>query len=386
MRLGDFFCNKSVDGSSSIGALNVAGRPPGYDAADEGTPAVLRVDQNKTLHGTGAGQVALDPAFVAKHTLTDRQAQCASLLIAGVHPSDLAVELGIAPSTAEKHIAALREKVGAPDTLSLCAMMASRRTSEQEIAFGCWNPVLSPEAEVGDRSKLAGQLQTASTINAQLRHLRNYLSPYGVRHIYYAFVPLSVRGFLANDVWDCFEAPPALQESFFAAGGLAAQPMALSLFNAPSEIASMTFTEENALPEHARPFATACRAYDVAAAVAFGFPSGGGFTGFALTLGDKDGIAPIKRHADEIRSAGMLVHGAAITGGTLAAMADLTIRERDALSALARGLETSAAAEEMKLSIRAFGKLTASARRKLKAKTTASAIYKASALNALVFL
>jgi DNA-binding CsgD family transcriptional regulator len=82
----------------------------------------------------------------------------------------------------------------------------------------------------------------------------------------------------------------------------------------------------------------------------------------------------------------MLMHGAAGTNGTLAALADLSIRERDALSALARGLETAQAATEMKISPRAFSKLISQARAKLKSKTTNEAIYKASALNALVFL
>ncbi|MEL7106846.1 MAG: LuxR C-terminal-related transcriptional regulator [Pseudomonadota bacterium] len=345
-----------------------------------------RVDQDKTLHGTGAGQVAADPGLVDSHGLTDRQAQCAALLTAGVHPADLAVELGIAPSTAEKHLAALRDKMGVADTIELCATMAARRSPEQEIAFRCWQPVLPPEAETGDRAGLATRLQTASTLGAQLRHLRNHLAAHDIRHIYYAYVPLSVRGFLMGDVWDHFEAPDTLVEAFHRSGGLLAQPMAMALFNAPGDIATADYSAPETLPKGAQTFARACLDHGAAAAIALGFPSGGGFVGFAMTVGSAEAFARIQADAAAIRSAAMLVHGSALTGATLAAMADLSVRERDALSALARGLGTGPAAAEMKISERAFGKLTATARRKLKADTTAAAIYKASALNALVFL
>ncbi|MEM9850674.1 MAG: LuxR C-terminal-related transcriptional regulator [Pseudomonadota bacterium] len=345
-----------------------------------------RVDQDKTHHGTAAGQVAADPSLRREHDLTDRQAQVAALLTAGVHPADLAVELGIAQSTTEKHLAALRDKMAAPDTLALCAMMAARRTPEQEIAFRCWQPVLPPDAEQGDHAALARQVQTASNLGAQLRHLRNHLAPYDIRHIYYAYVPLSVQGFLAGDIWDLFEAPDTLVRAFETSGGLMAQPMALALFNAPGDIATSDYSDITALPKSAQSFAEACQDHGAAAAIALGFPSGGGFVGLAMTVGSAEAFARIQTDAAQIRAAAMLVHGSALTGGTLAAMADLSVRERDALSALARGLESKAAAKELKVSDRAFGKLTASARRKLKADTTAAAIYKASALNALVFL
>ena len=337
-----------------------------------------RIAQDQTFHGTGAGQIAFDAEFARTNELSDRQAQCVALLAAGVHPADLAVELGIAPSTAEKHLAALRQKLSQPDTTALCAFLARRRTPEQDIAFRCWQPVLPPEVATGDIATLARRLQTASNLAAQLSYLRDHLEAFDVRHIYYAFVPLSVQGFMMQDIWDVFLAPETLQVAFTASGGLIGQPMALRLFNAPGDVATADYRDDPG------PFASACRDHDALAAMAFGFPSGGGYAGFAMTLGAP--LAMDAAQAAQIRAAGMLLHGAALTGGTLAALAKLSVRERDALSALALGLDAAAAAKRLKLSDRAFSKLVAQARTKLKCKTTAAAIYKATALNALVFL
>lgn len=339
-----------------------------------------RVAQDQTLHGTGAGQTALDPDLMTGFGLSERQAQCAALLTAGVHPADLPVELGIAPSTAEKHLAALRDRLDQPDTTALCAFLARRRTPEQEIAFRCWQPVLPPDAASEDTADFARRLQSGTNLLAQLSYLREHLSGLGVLHIYYAYVPLSVQGFLKQDIWDAFLAPDDLQEGFARTGGLAAQPMALQLFNAPGDIATADYRNDPS------GFAAACRAHGAKGAMAFGFPSGGGFVGFAVTLATPFDEATRTANTQRIRAAGMLMHGAALTGGTLAALPDLSIRERDALSALALGLDTQAAAKKLKVSVRAFGQLTARARAKLRAPTTAAAIYTATALNALVFL
>ncbi|MEM7691222.1 MAG: LuxR C-terminal-related transcriptional regulator, partial [Pseudomonadota bacterium] len=64
----------------------------------------------------------------------------------------------------------------------------------------------------------------------------------------------------------------------------------------------------------------------------------------------------------------------------------LTMRERDALSALALGQRAAEAANDMHVSERAFAKVIASARTKLHARTNAEAVGKAILINALVFL
>ncbi len=348
-----------------------------------------RVQQSETFHGTGAGQTSTDPELTETYGLSERQAQCASLLRNGVAPSDIPEVLGITVSTAEKHIAALREKTGQATTPQLCAFLSNRHTRRDAESFQWWQPVLPPEAHLGGASQpYAQKLQDSTTILQMLSHFRDHLAEFDVAHVYFAFVPLSVRGFMAGDLWDIFFAPDTLSDVFNASGGLMSQPMALQLFNNPGDLAYTSYDDEslNALPTNAKAFGNACRDHGAKCAMGFGFPVSAGFTGFALTL--KRAMTPdeLITKAPEIRAAGMLLQGYAHTNGALAALADLTVRERDALSALARGCDNKEAATEMKISTRAFSKLVAQARKKLKSKTTGEAIYKASALNALVFL
>jgi DNA-binding NarL/FixJ family response regulator len=348
-----------------------------------------RVNQNETFHGTGAGQTPTDQELMRAHGLSERQAQCASLLRNGVAPSDIPETLGITVSTAEKHIAALRDKTGQGTTSQLCAFLNKRNSRRDGESFHWWQPVLPPEAHLGGTAHpFAEQLQDSTTLLQMLSHFRDHLADLEVAHVYFAFVPLSVRGFMVNDLWDIFFAPDTLSEVFTASGGLMSQPMALQLFNNPGDLAYTSYDDKSlsALPTNAKAFGTACRDHGAKCAMGFGFPVSAGFTGFALTLKRAMTSDELITKAPEVRAAGMLLQGYAHTNGALAALADLTVRERDALSALARGCENKDAATEMKISPRAFSKLVAQARKKLKSKTTGEAIYKASALNALVFL
>ena len=348
-----------------------------------------RVSQNETFHGTGAGQTPTDQELIDQFDLSDRQAQCAALLRAGMAPSDIPESLGITVSTAEKHIAALRAKTGQTTTPQLCAFLSNRQNRRDGESFLWWQPVLPPDVNSTTATHVFGQhLQDSTTLQQMLSHFRDHLSALDVAHIYFAFVPLSVRGFMRNDLWDVFLAPPSIAESFTATGGLMSQPMALQLFNNPGDLAYTSYDEENlaTLPTNAQKFGKTCREHGAVCAMGFGFPVNAGFTGFALTL--KRALSPdeLIEKAPDIRAAGMLLHGSASTNGALAALADLSMRERDALSSLARGCSASEASKEMKISSRAFSKLVSQSRKKLRAKTTNEAIYKASALNALVFL
>jgi len=108
----------------------------------------------------------------------------------------------------------------------------------------------------------------------------------------------------------------------------------------------------------------------------------------ALTLRKPSGVpsSAIDEHVEEVRFAGMAMHAASLTNGALAARVRLTVRERNALSALALGERASDAAKNLNVSERAFAKLTAAARQKLNARSNAEAVGKAALINALVFL
>ena len=88
---------------------------------------------------------------------------------------------------------------------------------------------------------------------------------------------------------------------------------------------------------------------------------------------------------DRLRDASGGALDAAIAAGALARDLRLTSRERDMLTRLAMGRTLREAASDRGVSERALQQLLGSARRKLAAPTTACAVAKAMALNALVF-
>lgn len=349
-----------------------------------------RISQKDTLHGTLAGQIPNDQELAEQYGLSERQSQCAVLLKLGVKPTELPKQLGISPSTVEKHLAFLRVKMGAPTTAALQAFL--KEQPQQDVTpFHSWPPLPHPIGRPDmANSHLISRLRGATRLEKCLEVLRDELAEFSVRHVYYAFIPLSVPGLLRNDVFDFFLAPKNISEAFTASGGLLAQPMTQQLFESPAAVLFFDAEGEkgDALAPSVHAFYEECRKTGCRFAVGFGFPAGGSYVGMSMTLaeGDPDTMEHlVHTKGEHIRSAAMVMHSMAFANGALAAHFGLTLRERDAISAIARGLKASEAAAEMKISNRAFDKLTAAARDKFRAGTLPEAIYKAAAANALVF-
>ncbi len=348
---------------------------------------VRRVAQEETFHGTAAGQAPNVVALAETFGLSERQAQCMALLRMGSSAPAIADVLSISPSTLETHLADLRRKFGCATTPKLVAHLRDLIAEEELDAFHCWpsqtNAPLDGTAlpaEIGDR------LRRATSLDQALGVLQDALAPVGPRHLYYCFLPHSVQGFLRGDIVDAFRAPSQIERAFHANGGLMGQPIALSLFDAPTSVPVMPL-DGVAQPKGLAAFCDACRADGASHLMALGFPAGPGFVGMAITFAPHgDAIELVQRGADRIRATAMALHASVLTNGTLAARFRLTIRERDALSALALGKRANEAAAQMKISERAFSKLLASARSKLNARTNAEAVGKAAIVNALVFL
>lgn len=309
--------------------------------------------------------------------------------MAGNAPQKLAAQMDISPSTLEKHLAALRQKLAVETTRDLIASIRGQMTDQELDAFHCWWPATLPTAS--EDPLLAQKYQAATHLKGKLEILRDSLSHLGVLHIYYTFVPLSVQGFMRGDSIDCFLAPAELQDAFYAAGGLMAQPISLQLFNRPADIGFFDLAPESTGQEspNIRKFFDICFETGCRFQVGLGFPAGGGFVGVSMLLSDAVSNLTqkaIAAYEAELRTKCNMLHAFALSHGTLAAQYGLTIRERDGLSLIASGHLSQQAAEKMKISHRALGKLLASARKKLRANTTAEAVYKAAAVNALVFL
>lgn len=349
---------------------------------------IRRVAQKETFHGTAAGQVPNVTDLVDRFDLTERQAQCVALLRMGNAPQNVAEVLGISTSTLENHLAELRRIFDSSTTRQLIVMLHELISDLELTAFHCWPAQTNANlGSMATNTEFAARLRGSTSVEQVLAALRQVLAAFSVRHIYYCCLPHSVQGFLRGDSMEAFLAPESIEIAFRANHGLAGQPATQDLFNAPTSVLIVPL-KAGASPATLGAFYSACLDDGATHLMVLGFPTGPGFVGMALTFeaADDEAVAEISKHAETIRACAMAAHAAALTNGALAARVRLTLRERDALSALALGQRTAAAAAKLEVSERAFAKLLASARTKLKARTNAEAVGKAALINALVFL
>lgn len=350
---------------------------------------VKRVTQRETFHGTASGQAPNLVNLSERFDLSERQAQCMALLRMGTPTPDILDVLAISASTLETHLADLRRKFDAPTTPALATHLQTIITDDDLGAFQFWPSQTNASPDGTQISQaIADRMRTATSVDRALEALRDGLAAFNVRHLYYCFLPHSVQGFLRGDILDTFLAPDAIEAAFHANGGLMGQPIAMTLFNAPGTVPVVQMqAEAHGQSNSLSAFYSTCMDDGASHMMALGFPSGPGFVGMAITFqADTDPTADITARGEEIRAAALTMHACMLTNGILAARYKLTIRERDALCALALGQRASDAAGKMKISERAFAKLLASARTKLNARTNAEAVGKAAIINALVFL
>lgn len=351
--------------------------------------------QSETSHGTAAGQLPIDGALVDQFGLTRREAECATLLRYGVAAGELPERLGVSKSTAQKHLANLREKTAAKTTSDLIVFLMQTPADDNIAAYHSWPPVsVSPLKNAATVNLQYHELAEACRGKLQLAEmlavLRDYLTPeFGARYILYTYAPLSALGLMRDDVLRRVLAPPQIIEALLNAGPVLESPSAQKLFAKPDGIAFVDgrSSDYDQASPGVRAFYDACLADGVRYGVTFGFPSGGAFVGVSISLDENTANAQklIAERGEEIRAAAMVMHNCAWTYGALAAAYGLTVRERDALSLLARGLRAADAAAEMEMSERALGYLLIGARRKLGAATNIEAVCKAAAANILVF-
>lgn len=347
--------------------------------------------QDETLHGTGAGQAPVDRALADAYGLTVRQAQCATLLRYGVSAGDLAARIGVSPSTLQKHLSALREKMDVRTTADLVAKLQETEADDNIAAYHSWPPTpLTPEAS-GDAAgalieKLRGKLHLIDMLDVFRTHLA---AEFHIQYVFYSFIPLSVPGLIKGDIFNTILAPKPIEAAYRAVKDPLQYPAVQELFAKPDGVALLDGlqTEYASLPTDVAAFYRACLAENVRYGVTFGFPAGSSYVGVSLSL---DAACPDPaRIADErgadLRAAAMVLHGCAWSFGALAASFGLTVRERDALSFLAQGFKAADCAGRMEISERTFVKHLANARMKFNAQTNAEAICKATAANALVF-
>lgn len=349
-----------------------------------------RIKQSETLHGTRDGQLAIDHELADRHGFTERESVCATLLKSGYSSQDIAARLEISPSTAEKHLLGLRRKLGVNTTReAVVALLRAQNDTTARISetFGLVLPFSSAEGEpLG--SELANELRDLETLEAMLDRLQADLDEDGVGALFYFFLPLSAASFRKGDAIVRSSASKTIMAALEEDAGASQLRIAARLFEEPDRPVVVRLDRGEA--GLVSPIVSeACLGASLRRWITVGSPFGTGYVVLSAIC-RRSGAAAAAANETEtvelIRRRLLLMQNIAYSFGALARTAGLSVRERNALAAIAAGSSTRAAAAVSETSERAFGQTLKSAREKLGADTTAEAIAKAMALNALVFL
>ena len=349
-----------------------------------------RIRSHETLHGTGAGQLAIDAALADRYGLTERESICAALVKQGYSVDDIARRLEISPSTAEKHVLGLRRKLGVATTREAAVALlreVDESTARIPDAFGVVLPVAG-SGEVGDAAGIVPALREAGSLQGMLDRLQEELRCEGVEALFYTFLPLAAASYRKGNVIRRHSAPPDLLDAFRSDRGRALAAMAARLFDEPDRTIALDMADED---EEAvsGPLREVCRRRSLRHAIGIGSPFGPGYVSltaiFRAPAPGRHG-GPAGERGKLLRQRLVMLQNLAYSFGALAQSADLSVREREALARIAAGETTQAAARSLGTSERALSQVLKSARTKLRADTTAEAVATAMALNALVFL
>ncbi|MEZ4355691.1 MAG: LuxR C-terminal-related transcriptional regulator [Myxococcota bacterium] len=357
-----------------------------------------RIGLRETLHGTRDGQLAVDASLAERYGLSERESACAALVKRGCSAHEIADRLEISPSTAEKHLVALRRKLGVSSTLEAAVALLgeeSESTARIPDAFGVVLPVSSSDKAASDTAidssstDLVARLRTAATLDEMLELVRADLEDDGVVALFWYFLPLSAASFRKGDVLQRHSAPASLIDALQADSGATQARTAARLFAEPDRPVVVRLDRDDDAVSSL--VAAACRRASVGVGITLGSPFGAGYvvlSAFYRTEPEatEDLAAAQSDRERRLRERLLLMQNVAYSLGALARSAGLSLRERDALALIAAGHGTRSAAEAAGTTERALGQLLQSARRKLGADTTAEAVAKAMALNALVFL
>lgn len=350
-----------------------------------------RIRRDETLHGTRDGQVAVDRALAEAHRLTEREAVCAALVKDGLSRREIADALGISSSTAEKHLAALRRKLGVATTREAALrLLRSETNGTARIAPG-FGPVPGFDAGIALDAQGArfAQLRRTPTLEGMVGLALASLQEDGAGGLFYYYLPLSAASLRKGEVVLARAGAEELSRAFDAHGGWAASGIAGRLFAEPDDVIVLDADDPATTTVAPASLIDACRAAGLRYGITLGAPFGVGYVACSALFHARPADS-FRRGLDarvaNVRQELRLVHNAAFAFGALAREAALTIRERDALTLLAEGQTSRSAAAGLGISERAFGQLAKSARTKLRAASTTEAVAKAMALNALVFL
>lgn len=325
-------------------------------------------------------------------SVTSREADCLELLGDGMSVAQVAASLAIAQSTLEKHLASARRKIGAKTTRqATLAFLAHKRLSQVNEEEHLDKIVCGSRLRV-DLGSLASSIEQCETFDQAFDLLSIAIAGLGYRS--------AIVGVVAEPFGSISNGAKLLASSFSQelmslyakAGGAAADPVAnliavkrQSLLIDQRVLASSHCDRMPALAKDMSQSLVDAGASNIIVVPAY---DEGTDAPYCLTVEVEDNRASeVKQHWDpvvaELQSLAVVFWLSIQRSNLLASRSGLKVRHRQLLSYAARGFSVVEAAEQMDNSVRMIEKLLHQSRTILGAKTTASAVYRATVYGAL---
>ena len=326
----------------------------------------------------------------AFHSLTPRERDCLGLLREGFLTTQVASTLGITVATLNKHLASARQKLGVSRTAHALLLCPRDDSATGSLSWGAISAISDSSPAVRD---FAGALEMCATIQEAWDKLCDLAGRLGVTQIA-THVIAEPPGQLTNGARGIgMTGPEFLRKMYRDMGGENADPVNRLI---AAQMKSVLVDNERLVPwiadEVPKPVAEFGHAIlDEDMRFALHQPERDHLTGAPLVhvfIVDPRTVTDFRRSSggnprETLRAIAKVFWAVVQDKRLLRPIAGLSHRQVEALTLSARGFTIEESAERMNVSRRSVERTLAGARKKLGARTTPAAIYRAMVYRAL---
>ncbi len=318
--------------------------------------------------------------------LQPREYDCLRLLSAGLRVDQAASDLGISVSTFNKHLASARRKLGARRTSDALLVLERRRNSPNADGRDQQEKLSAVIDRSADLCNFADKLATCRTFDESWHLLRRQMQAYGYVHTNFGLVAEPFGQFTTGAKFIASTLPGELLSLYDAAGGADVDPIAKYISGNTRELfldgSSFIKSHFAAAPKSMRLLSEAY--LDNYMNRSLTVPCRDEATGapHSLTVSfDPEFLSDFTRHRRHhvrtLKTVERAFWAHVQRKRLLTRFADISTRQGQALNYRVRGFKMPEVAEHMAVSLRFAEKSLAGARKRLRAPTTSSAIYRA---------
>lgn len=329
--------------------------------------------------------------FLSLSGLSARERDCLRLVGSGLGAKGVASELGITHSTVEKHLASARQKLGVSKTIEavICLVRQEPDRSRKGVEIEERSRRTKPTLEAMD---IAEKIALSETKDEAWRHLTTGLKEMGFRHSLFGFIA-EPSGQVTNGTRIVENALSIQVRELFEVDG------AEHIGPVPNGLTSKTTHFVSESSHHIEAFSRRFpgrkrevieRILDESPWQFLNVPGADRATGapYCLTLrlercATRVSFGEANRMIENARLWTAAYWGAVKSAGHLVRLSGLTQRQIEVLKFAARGFRIEETAEQMGISCRSAEKLLQLSRSRIGARTTASAVFRASVFGAL---